>query len=408
MRIAIVTPSLDRSFTGVTSYVRDVVPHLCDAGLKVTVATTDVGYRGVAATAIADLDNRVDLRLLPVQGRLNRRLYRSVHLKNWLTASAGGFDLVDIQNIWSFVAADAAAVCLRTSTPFVFTPHGSMTRWDWAKRQRSKRIFYTLSLKRVWQHATAVRFLSQGELDSSMVPPAGPAAVIPNATLSPTKRDYVEAGRCLRSKIGIPESAPVILFLGRLTAQKSVIELVQAFEFLWSRRPETFLMLAGPPEGGYGESVRSLVASGSSRENVRMPGPLHGEKKYAAFAAASLFVTLSQSEGFPIAAVEAISSGLPVVLTPESNFPEVGAYGAGVIVGRDPAQVARVLESLLDNSERLREMGRNALRLYRENYTWEKVLPQLLSFYESVARGSTDAPRRRDTLLAAHQLGEVP
>ena len=94
--------------------------------------------------------------------------------------------------------------------------------------------------------------------------------------------------------------------------------------------------------------------------------------------------------------------GLPVVITDQANFPEVPEHNAGVAVAADHGDVADTLERLLGDPARLKQMGKNARRLIEERFTWEKILPQMLSLYERVARERSDASpalRNRGTCI---------
>ncbi len=71
-------------------------------------------------------------------------------------------------------------------------------------------------------------------------------------------------------------------------------------------------------------------------------------------------------------------------------MPEYNA-GATVALSHSGA-LTDTLERLVGDPAQLKEMGKNARRLIEERFTWEKVLPQLLSVYERVVRGSSAAP----------------
>ena len=86
------------------------------------------------------IDSRARTLIFPVRGRINRKLYRSSALSKWLSVHIREFDLVDIQGTWAFVNIDAARIATEAGVPYVMTPHGMMTRWDWSKRKLLKRI----------------------------------------------------------------------------------------------------------------------------------------------------------------------------------------------------------------------------------------------------------------------------
>jgi glycosyltransferase involved in cell wall biosynthesis len=381
LRIGLVAPLIAKSATGLSSYVADLVPRLCDAGHRVTVLGSDCGYQGTYAGELIRLDERADFNNFSVQGKLDRRIYRSTEMTQWLGTHARNFDVVDIQGVWSWIAADAANVCKAASVPYIITPHGMMTRWDWAKQRVAKEMFFASKFRSAWRNAAVVRYLSVGELQHSRMLPKSPHIIIPNAVEVPTVMDAGEAKRKVNESLNIPAEAPVILFLGRVTDQKGVLELLTAFEAVRGQRENTHLVIAGPVEGEYGEMVKQR-AQATPGDAVHILGPVYGDLKFALFSRATMFVTLSKNEGLSITALEALSMGVPVVVTKDSNLPEVESANAGVTTTCDPARAAADIAALLDDSERRAIMQLNAIELVKKCFSWDAVLPRLVDLYE--------------------------
>lgn len=382
--LALIAPLLAKSAAGLSSYVSDLVPRLCDVGYRVTVLSTDCAYRGAAAGELINIDSRADFKVFPVTGRFNRRVCRSPEMVQWFQDNCEYFDTVDIQGIWNWVTADIARVCKDANLPFVITPHGMMARWDWAKRPLAKRIFFQAKYQECWRSAAAVRFLSAGELENCMIRPQTPVAVIPNAISLHGKRDS-EFIACFKASLNISQTAPLVLFLGRVTPQKGVLELVQAFDLVRRQCPEAVLAVAGWMGGSYGEDVRACAKNGNSRESIHFLGPVHGTIKDGLLASASAFVTLSRNEGLPLAVLEALGHGIPTVLTADSNVPEVSEYAAGFITELDPARAAGAIAEVLLDERRRAVMAENARRLAIERFSWNVALPQLTGLYEKIA-----------------------
>jgi glycosyltransferase involved in cell wall biosynthesis len=388
LRIGIVAPMVVKSATGLSNYIAELVPELCDAGQQVTVLATDCAYRGAHADEIVSIDGRCTLKLFPSTGRLSRRVYHSADLSAWLRQNVSQFDVVDIQGLWFWSTVHAARACIVAGVPYVLTPHGMMGRWDWAKRPLAKRIFFRIMLAKCWRSASAVRYLSRGELNNSMVPPIGAAAIIPAAVTLPPPVEAATVAR-IKVQLRIPEMAPIVVFLGRVNRQKGVLELVQAFDLVRQRCPDAVLAVAGALEGKYGEAVRELAASVSSHTHVRIVGPVSAEDKAALLAAASVFVTLSRNEGMSSAILEALGNGVPAVCTRDSNLPEIRECSAGVITDLDPVKAADAIAGLLGDDQRRRTMGANARRLVSEQFTWNSVVPRLMALYQLLACGES-------------------
>lgn len=383
LKIGIVAPMVVKSATGLSNYIAELVPQLCDRGHSVTVLATDVAYRGAPADDIVPIDPRCTLHLFPIKGRVRRRLYYSAELAAWLRNNIAQFDVVDIQGLWFFSTVDAARACLAQGVPYVITPHGHMGKWDWSKRPLAKKIFFRALLGECWRRASAVRYLSRGEVSSSMVLPTQPPAIIPAAITLPPEADQ-DAVANFRARLGIAPTAPVVAFVGRVNPQKGVLELVQSFDFVRQRCPEAVLVVAGGLMPEYGEQVRAHAQSCDSSKNIHILGMVSQADKAALLASASVFVTLSRNEGMSSAILEALGQGVPAVCTVDSNIPEVLEYSAGVVTTLDPADAAAAIAGLLLDSERRQAMGRNARRMVAERFTWDSIIPQLVGLYERI------------------------
>ncbi|MBZ5627723.1 MAG: glycosyltransferase [Acidobacteriia bacterium] len=371
---------------GLSNYIAELVPELCDAGQQVTVLATNCAYRGAPADEIVSIDRRCTLMLFPSTGRLNRRVYHSAGLSAWLRQNVRQFDVVDIQGLWFWTTVHAARACIAGNVPYVITPHGMMGRWDWAKRPLAKRIFFRTMLAKVWRSASAVRYLSLGEMNNSMVVPAAPAAIIPAAITMPAQANPDSVTR-LKARLNIFPAAPLVLFLGRVNPQKGVLELVQAFDLVHQRCPDAVLVVAGGLEGKYGDEVQAVASTVRSHTHIRILGRVSAEDKASLLAAASVFVTLSRNEGMSSAILEALGQGVPAVCTTDSNLPEIDEYAAGIVTKLDPAKAADAIAGLLENDQQRHTMGANARRMVSEHFTWNSVVPQLTALYERLAYG---------------------
>jgi glycosyltransferase involved in cell wall biosynthesis len=392
LRIALVAPGIPQSATGVSVSLTHLAEELCNTGQKVTLVAADTASGPGPIQPMIKVDPRVDVRLFPFRSRVHRRLHLSEEMRRWLNKSASAFDVIDIQGVWSFVAVHAANISLRTGVPYVLTPHGQMAYWDWQKMPWRKRTFFRVFVKNAWNGATAVRFVSEGEVESSMASAGHRQVVIPYWVDMPATKDWGSSRLELARRMNLPRNAAVILFLGRLSAQKGVLEIIRAFDDLWRMRRNVALILVGPLDGEYGEQVKGVTARAASAQNIRLLGPIYDERKHELFCAASLFITLSKNEGLPVAVLEAMAHGLPVVATNQAHLPEVSRYNAGIIVRSDPENVARGIDGLLSDQTRLREMAANARKLIQERFTAKVVAPKMLSLYRKIARQVTTRP----------------
>jgi poly(glycerol-phosphate) alpha-glucosyltransferase len=148
------------------------------------------------------------------------------------------------------------------------------------------------------------------------------------------------------------------------------------------------LVIAGWDQGGHEGDLRRLVDELGIRDSVRFPGPLFGADKASAFRRASAFVLPSISEGLPMAVLEAWSYGLPVLMTPQCNFPERLAAGATLYIGADRVGVLQGLQRLAEMSDVDRyKMGAQGLHLCRDNFSPASNAAKMTEIYRWLTGG---------------------
>lgn len=142
-----------------------------------------------------------------------------------------------------------------------------------------------------------------------------------------------------------PGEPPVLLGVGRLTAQKDFPTLIRTFARVRQARPMRLLILG---EGAERPALEALVRQLGLEQDVSLPGFV--ENPYAFMAQASLFVLSSRWEGLPTVLIEALSCGTPIISTDCPSGPREilvdGQYGQLVPVG-DVIALARAIETTL-------------------------------------------------------------
>ena len=149
-----------------------------------------------------------------------------------------------------------------------------------------------------------------------------------------------------RSEIGLPSEPDIFLSVGSLTERKDPLTLIKGFS-KWSKKDSRLVILSGGP------LLKQCREMAADDPKVIVRGPVPTVDPY--LKAADYFVSASQSEGLPMAVLEAISSGLPVCLSRIAPHEEILEYdpnaGTTFDVG-SPKSVARSLENLSSASYR--------------------------------------------------------
>src|SRR5438552_3863168 len=181
--------------------------------------------------------------------------------------------------------------------------------------------------------------------------PGAPVVTLPNGVEAPAVA--AAAGSEIRRRLGVPEGAPLVTFLGRIHPIKRLDLLAQAFDRVLTVRPDTHLVIAGPDERAHRGEIEPRFAARA----VHWAGQLGETDKWALLSASSLLVLCSDSESFGLSAAEAMAAGVPVVATRTCPWEEIETVGAGFWVAQEPEAVAAGMRTLLDDPARARAMG---------------------------------------------------
>ena len=139
---------------------------------------------------------------------------------------------------------------------------------------------------------------------------------------------------------------PIVLSVGRLHPVKGHDVLLRAFARVVGDLPAARLCIIG--EGGFRGELQTLTRQLGIQSSVDLPGELDAEQVRAQMGRARCFVLPSRSEGLPLALLEAMAAGLPVVASGVGGVPDVLAGGLGWIVPpEDPAALSTGLAAAL-------------------------------------------------------------
>jgi glycosyltransferase involved in cell wall biosynthesis len=131
--------------------------------------------------------------------------------------------------------------------------------------------------------------------------------------------------------------------------------------------------------------VRRWLEDEGALDAVTFPGMMLGQEKAALLKRSDCFVLPSYSENFGIAVVEAMATGLPVIISNKVNiWREIEAACAGLVVNPRAPEVADAMLAVLQNPRLAKEMGERGRRLARDKFSWRSAGSQLIRLYEQV------------------------
>ncbi|MEY2832327.1 MAG: hypothetical protein RLZZ574_1585 [Cyanobacteriota bacterium] len=205
------------------------------------------------------------------------------------------------------------------------------------------------------------------------------------------------------------KTSPQILFVGRISPEKGVHDLIDAFIKVTEQYPQAVLTIAGPhlvivkellcdlqPEPevqalkyfysiDYLEHLKSKIPAHLTSQ-VIFTGSLRQPELLPYYQQADVVINPSLSEAFGMSLVEAMATETPVIATKIGGMPEiVDDHVTGLLVEPgNPQELADAAVKLISNPEQAREMGKAGRKKVRQHYTWAKIVESLVNTYAAI------------------------
>ena len=200
------------------------------------------------------------------------------------------------------------------------------------------------------------------------------------------------ARRSARRLLGIPVDAKVVGTLARLEGQKAPLDMVKAIAAL--DRPDLYMVWVG--DGHLRSKTQDLLERSGLRERFLLLGNRKDVPEL--LPAFDVFVMSSLYEGLPVAIVEAMSCGIPVVATAVNSVPEIVISGKTGLLARpaDPRSLARALQYLLEHPSQAARMAEAARAQIDDRFRPEALGNDLMEAYTlALGFASVRASNRR-------------
>ncbi|HMH24178.1 MAG TPA: glycosyltransferase family 1 protein [Puia sp.] len=171
----------------------------------------------------------------------------------------------------------------------------------------------------------------------------------------------------VKEKFSLPDR--YILYVGRLNVRKNIENLLKALPLLHDTG--TPLVIIGK-EDWKAPDLQQLLLDPGIRKRIVMPGGMSNEELIATYAMAKVFCFPSFAEGFGLPPLEAMASGVPVIVAGATALPEVCADAAIYIDPSQPESIANALDQLLSDEELYNRKKRSGLER-SARYTWNRT-----------------------------------
>lgn len=197
------------------------------------------------------------------------------------------------------------------------------------------------------------------------------------------------AGEAWRASNGFRPDDVIFTCVGRLDEQKNPLGLIEAFSLMNESRAHLAMLGGGDME----ERVTAFIAEKNLHSRIHLLGKRNDIAE--CLAASDVFVLASNWEGSPLAVMEAMASGLPVVSTDVGGVPELVKDGSdGILVARgDMRGLGGAMQMLAKDASRRRELGASGRTRARSEFAVGAMTQRYAVFYQELLDASS-SPRK--------------
>lgn len=368
---------------GISKAVFELAEAQALAGHQVVIFTTDM--LGGERVSVSDEPLRGGLKIRWFRGSRFGR-FRSPQMFEALKDESDSFDVVHSHcNFLQFNIYVRKAFAGKV--PILFQPHGSLDpvilSSNWFKAIK-KRVYIRFVEGKNIKAAAALVAITESEASQiSLLGFGCPVVVIPNGI------NLVEsnqsAAAAFRTRFDVRHQK-LVVFVGRIHWKKGIERLLRAFAEFSRSAPEFGLVVCGDVNqyGDYGPSMVRLCDDLGIAQHTYWTGFLGEKEKVGVLSAATVFSHVSESEGMAMSILEAMSVGLPVIV---SDGCYMGAAARAGVIREIPATIEALISSLRELKKKPAEwddMGKMAKKYVEAHHSWEKIGAHAVEIYKKL------------------------
>lgn len=316
--------------------------------------------------------------------------YPSLRIKD-LPKPFNNPDLVIFEGFYHVPFLKIAASCRKDKIPYIIIPRSSLTDAGQRSKYLKKQIGNTMFFNKFAKRALAIQYLTEKERNDSGDHWNDISLIIPN-------------GICGKNNVKTSFNSNKItgVFIGRLDIyQKGLDIFIEACARLKDEldKYNCKINIYGPDiDGSKGKLEESIITS-QLQNVVYINDGIFDDEKEKKQLESDFFILTSRFEGHPMGLIEALSYGLPCIVTTGSNMAdEIREADAGWTADTDVNSITKALKTMLSEKGKLSMKSKNALALSQE-YNWDKLAMASHEKYKNLLKGEYEnASVRTDSL----------
>lgn len=281
-------------------------------------------------------------------------------------------DIAVFHSFYDFKHPKFALTLKKMHIPYLITFHGGASKANYQRKHLIKVIVNKLIFRPYIKSAAATIYLNKGERSNSIFTKldSNKSQILPNGILSPNRTNGFK-----------PSDQIVISFISRLDYYGKgidiLLEAINLIEDELLRRNIEFRFYGYD----YNDGTVERIVSASSL--CKYYGYVLSAEKEKAFLETNIFILTSRSEGMPVSILEALSYGIPCILTPQTNMAEIiEKYKCGWVTELTPHDISiMILKAVDEFKNNYKVLKDNAIKASLD-YSWDVIAKKSIAMYE--------------------------
>jgi len=385
IKILIYTLYIPNGLCGISNHARQLVSHLKEKGIDITVCTSDLLWTK------SDILNQHSKKLLIFKQWNSSKADFSPELFLYFKRYVKKFDIIQLSGIFNFPTIFGAYEARAAGIPYIVMCEGysvpSMMPYAGSLK---KHLFYWFLGRKVLKKSQMVVCSNQGNKEI-----IHRQLSVDNVVYIPYGLDYLpyteqSSPDVIRERLGINPDRPIFLLLGRLSQEKAIPFLLDMWELFVKEVPEAYLVIAGPAgfNKRYTKKIASRIAQSNYAKTVLLPGAVTGDLKYALLQHSRSLLLPSYFESFSNVVLEALASGIPVIASAGTPWSVLEEKRLGRWLGEWDIELWKkaltdILRDKYYESQNFKEVSRQWVI---DNFNWSNVADQYIDIYKKILK----------------------
>ena len=282
-------------------------------------------------------------------------------------------DVVHIIDHWSVLNLTCVILCLLSKTPYIYSPCGALK--PEGRNILIKKIYNFFFLSLISRNASYFFAITKKELKEIKAITKSNVQIIllPNGIWKESKKKVIKKSDQNYSRLNFPSK--YILFVGRLSIIKGPDILLEAF--IKSKiKNEYYLIFAGPDDNMRAK-MEQYIKNSPNKKKVLFLGSVSSTRRDFLMKNAIITVIPSRKEAMSMVALETSVVGTPFLASEFCGLDDFEKNSSGYICNGDPISISNKLDTLLEDLDSIKEVGKNAQNYVLSKYSWESIIEKM-------------------------------